>query len=263
MKEDEHGKGSRLRNAGRPEVGGRTGPAPGQDVLLLRAGLQEQVREEPRPVREVTEVEDVVCGMTIDPADAVGTLEHGGRRYYFCSQQCLERFRDEPARYISGTPAPEVPAPAGAKYTCPMHPEIVRDGPGSCPICGMALEPRTVSLDNIENPELTDMSRRFWVSVALTIPVLALAMGSMLFPHALSGVWRLWIEGALATPVVLWGGWPFFVRGVHSVRNHSLNMFTLIALGVGVAYLFSLVALLFPGLFPASFRGHGGAVAVY
>jgi Cu+-exporting ATPase len=142
-----------------------------------------------------------------------------------------------------------------------MHPEIVRDAPGSCPICGMALEPMTVSLDDTENPELTDMRRRFRVSLALTVPVVALAMGAMFLPHVLSP--RPWVEALLATPVVLWGGWPFFVRGLQSVRNRSLNMFTLIALGVGVAYLFSVVALLFPGLFPAAALGHGGRVPVY
>ncbi len=144
-----------------------------------------------------------------------------------------------------------------------MHPEIVRDGPEGCPVCGMALEPMEISLEETENPELIDMRRRFWVSLALSVPVLALAMGSMLFPHALMGAWRPWAEGALATPVVLWGGWPFFVRGAQSVRHRSLNMFTLISLGVGVAYFFSIVALLFPGLLPASFKGHGGEIAVY
>jgi Cu+-exporting ATPase len=148
-----------------------------------------------------------------------------------------------------------------------MHPEILRDGPGTCPICGMALEPKTVSLEETENPELADMRRRFWISVGLSVPILILAMGSMIFPHGFSellpGRLRLWLEGALATPVVLWAAWPFFIRGLQSLKNRSLNMFTLIALGVGVAYLFSVVALLFPTLFPASFRTHGGEVGVY
>ncbi len=210
----------------------------------------------PAPARKV---KDPICGMEIDPKDAAETIDWNGERYYFCNPSCAAKFQKQ---HEEGSTSPAVPPP-GTQWTCPMHPEIIRDGPGSCPICGMALEPKTVSLEDSENPELTDMRRRFWASVALTIPVLALAMGSMFFPHALSGVWRLRIEAALATPVVLWGGWPFFVRGVQSVRNLRLNMFTLIALGVGVAYLFSVVALLFPGLFPASFRGHGGEVGVY
>ena len=152
-------------------------------------------------------------------------------------------------------------------YTCPMHPEIVRDAPGACPICGMALEPRTISLRDEPNPELTDMSRRFWVSALLTVPILALAMGDMLPGHPVSSVMsarvRTWIEFGLATPVGVWSAWPFYIRAVNSVRNRSLNMFTLIGLGVSVAYGFSVVATLVPGIFPASFRGHGGEVGVY
>jgi Cu+-exporting ATPase len=154
------------------------------------------------------------------------------------------------------------------EYTCPMHPEIVRDAPGSCPICGMALEPRTVSMDEEQNPELANMTRRFWVSVALTIPILIVAMAdlvpglSTLMQFASPRTWQ-WLEFILATPVVLWGGWPFFVRGGRSLVTHNLNMFTLIALGTGVAYAFSVVGLVFPGLFPASFRGMDGEVAVY
>ena len=204
-------------------------------------------------------VKDPICGMVIDPADAAETIDWNGESYYFCNPSCAAKFRKQ---HDEGSKSPAPPSP-GTAWTCPMHPEIVRDGPGSCPLCGMALEPKTVSLEDAENPELTDMRRRFWVSAALTVPVLALAMGSMFFPHAVPGGLRLWIEGLLATPVVLWGGWPFFVRGVQSVKNRRLNMFTLIALGVGVAYAFSVVALLFPHLFPASFRGHGGEVGVY
>jgi Cu+-exporting ATPase len=156
---------------------------------------------------------------------------------------------------------------ARTEWTCPMHPEIVRPGPGSCPICGMALEPRTVTLAEEENPELRDMTRRFWISTVLTVPLLAIAMGSMLSPHSfMSGVWREglpWLELLLATPVVLWGGWPFFQRGWASVVNRSTNMFTLIAMGTGVAYLYSLVATLFPGIFPASFRSMGDRPDVY
>ena len=204
---------------------------------------------------------DPICGMTVDPAAAPAKVELNGKTFYFCAPCCAAKFRqqnDEP----SSSAAP-LPAPQDGQWTCPMHPEIVSNGPGSCPICGMALEPKTVSLEDAENPELADMRRRFWVSVALTIPVFALAMGSMLFPHLLMGNPRIWIEGMLATPVVLWGGWPFFVRGAQSVRNRSLNMFTLISLGVGVAYSFSVIALIFPHFFPASFRGHGGEVGVY
>src|SRR5882724_13639411 len=153
------------------------------------------------------------------------------------------------------------------EFTCPMHPEIVRPGPGNCPICGMALEPRTVTLAEEENPELRGMTRRLWISTALTVPLLAIAMGSMLSPHSfMSGVWRKglpWLELLLATPVVLWGGWPFFQRGWASVVNRSTNMFTLIAMGTGVAYLYSMVAILYPGIFPASFRSMGDRPDVY
>jgi Cu+-exporting ATPase len=162
----------------------------------------------------------------------------------------------------------EVPAPASrTEWTCPMHPEIVRDAPGSCPICGMALEPRTVSAEEEENPELIDMTRRFWVGAALTLPLVLLAMGMYLpgewIASLMAGGARPWIELALATPVVLWGGWPFFVRGYHSIVHKSLNMFTLIGLGVGVAYAYSVVATVAPGIFPASFRGEEGHVGVY
>ena len=153
------------------------------------------------------------------------------------------------------------------EYTCPMHPEIVRPGPGHCPICGMALEPRTVTAQEEENPELRDMTRRFWISVALTVPLLAIAMGHMLpgmpMQRLIPGGWEPWIELILATPVVLWGGAPFFQRGWASLVNRSTNMFTLIAMGTGVAYLYSLVATVFPQIFPASFREMGGTPAVY
>src|SRR5438309_6117949 len=162
---------------------------------------------------------------------------------------------------------PEAPVTARVEYTCPMHPEIVRTGPGSCPICGMALEPRTVSIAAEENPELRDMTRRFWISLALTLPLLGIAMADMLpgmpVQHALPGGWLPWIELLLATPVVLWGGWPFFQRGWSSVGNRSTNMFTLIALGTGAAYVYSVAATLTPGFFPASFREMDGMPAVY
>src|SRR5438309_2776311 len=162
---------------------------------------------------------------------------------------------------------PEAPVTARVEYTCPMHPEIVRTGPGSCPICGMALERRTVSIAAEENPELRDMTRRFWISLALMLPLLGIAMADMLpgipVQHALPGGWLPWIELPLATPVVLWGGWPFFQRGWASIVNRSTNMFTLIAMGTGVAYVYSVIATLFPQIFPASFRTMGNRPDVY
>ncbi len=213
-----------------------------------------------------TEV-DPVCGMTVNPGKAAGSFEHNGKTYYFCSEQCLHKFQANPETYLGPSQKSEPKVEEGVKYTCPMHPEIVRDEPGSCPICGMALEPRTVTLEEGENPELKDMTRRFWISAALTLPVLLLAMSEMIpgqpVQHALSMKVVNWIQFILAAPVVLWGGWPFFQRGWASIVNRSPNMFTLIAIGTGAAYLFSVIALLFPGIFPASFRGHGGEVAVY
>jgi Cu+-exporting ATPase len=268
--------------------------------------------------------------MTVDPATAKATVEHGGTAFYFCCAGCAQKFRTAPDQYLKpkpagpllvtvGVPKPALidtaasPAPTAASaketksatpdyvcpmcpevnqskpgpcpscgmalepeiplartktdYTCPMHPEIVRPGPGNCPICGMALEPRTVAMKEEENPELRDMSRRFWVSAILTAPLLAVAMADMLpgmpVQHALPGGRLPWIELILATPVVLWGGWPFFQRGWASVVNRSSNMFTLIAMGTGVAYLYSLVATLVPAIFPPSFREMSGRPPVY
>jgi len=210
---------------------------------------------------------DPVCGMSVDPATAAHVWRHDGAEHYFCGRGCLEKFKADPARYRDGPPAPE-PAPAGTLYTCPMHPEIVQEGPGSCPKCGMALEPMGVpSADDGPNPELVDMTRRFWVSLALSLPILALEMGRHLLdlpvermvPESLNP----WVQLALASPVLLWGGWPFFQRGWSSVATGNLNMFTLIALGTGVAYLYSLAATLAPGLFPDSMRGPHGSVPVY
>ncbi len=213
---------------------------------------------------------DPVCGMTVK-ADSPHRLEHRGTTYLFCCAGCREKFRADPDKYLApaehaGVSAVTVSAP-GAKYTCPMHPEIVRDSPGSCPICGMALEPVSPSLEEEENPEYTNMRRRFWLSLALTLPLLVLAMGEMIAGHSLP-LWitlrdRVWFQLVFATPVVLWGGLPFFVRGWQSLRNRSLNMFTLISLGVGAAYVYSLTAALLPGIFPESFRAHSGEVAVY
>jgi Cu+-exporting ATPase len=222
-------------------------------------------------------VKDLVCGMDVVPARTKHSIAHEGKNYFFCSAGCLEKFSREPGKYLSGgghepmeSAAPAAPAaPAGkdGEYTCPMHPEIVRPSPGSCPICGMALEPRVPTATPGENAELRDMSRRFWFAVALTVPLLALVMGDML-PGApvsalLSARLRVFLELVLATPVCLWAAWPFYVRAVQSVRNRSLNMFTLIGLGVSVAYVYSVVAAFLPGLFPASFRGASGEVAVY
>ncbi len=210
--------------------------------------------------------EDPVCGMKVDRASARHFLRHEGEKFYFCSQGCLGKFQADPEKYRDGRPAP-APAPKGTKYTCPMHPEIVRDGPGDCPICGMALEPMGVPTgEEGPNPELVDFSRRFRVSAVLSIPLLVLSMGPMLGLPARDFVGEpaaTWIELALASPVVLWAAIPFFRRGWQSLLNRSPNMWTLISLGVGAAYLYSVVATLFPGLFPHAFRGHGGAVPVY
>ena len=215
------------------------------------------------------DVLDPVCGMTISPADSVGEIEHRGHTYYFCNQSCLDRFKASPDEFVGpGLASRQTSAPADpeAEYTCPMHPEIRQRGPGSCPICGMALEPVNISLDEQPNQELDDMTRRLRWSIALTVPIL-LVMVDEFFPgqpiHGRINARVLnWIELVLATPVVLWGGWPFFARGWASVASRHLNMFTLIALGVGAAYGFSVVATVAPDLFPHSFR-MGGDVAVY
>ncbi len=211
---------------------------------------------------------DPVCGMSVEPAKAAGSYEYGGKKWYFCGLHCLEKFRNDPQRYTGEKAAVELhamaaAAPRGAAYTCPMHPEIVRNGPGACPICGMALEPMVATLDDQGNPELDDMQRRFWISAALTASVLLMAMGGMFGAQLFAHGTETWIELLLATPVVLWGGWPFFERAWASVVHRSPNMFTLIAIGTGTAYLYSVAAALFPALFPDSFRGHGGVVAVY
>jgi P-type Cu+ transporter len=271
---------------------------------------------------------DPVCGMTVDPDSAAGLYEYKGNTYYFCSTHCLNKFRENPQGFLNKSTSPASVQPVGIQptklpreqlatttspnglgsdkntytcpmhpevrqdkpgscpkcgmglepvapqaptqkieYTCPMHPQIVREMPGNCPICGMALEPRTVSLEEEENPELVDMTRRFWVSVVLSIPLLVIGMSEFISVLPLERIAPMriwgWIELALATPVVVWGGWPFFVRFWQSIVNRSLNMFTLIGLGIGVAYLFSVIAELFPGLFPPSFRNSAGEVPVY
>jgi Cu+-exporting ATPase len=259
-----------------------------------------------------TTATDPVCGMKVSPERAAGHSQYAGKAYHFCGKGCLAKFEQDPKKYIDAPGDPhdhshhevtDAARPAGALYTCPMHPEvrqdhpgscprcgmalesvapaapatkieytcpmhpqIVRDGPGNCPICGMTLEPRTVLAEE-QSPELADMSRRFWVSLALTVPVFALGMSDFVAPHAIMRVMSMHamqlVQLVLATPVVLWGGWPFFVRGWQSLVNRSLNMFTLIAIGTGVAYLFSVVAAVVPWAFPASFRGMSGEVPVY
>ena len=238
-------------------------------------------------------------------AESQHRFEHGGTTFYFCCAGCRNKFANDPAAYLEPKPAKDSDGPAAGggpyicpmcpevredepvpcpkcgmalesaapptsmtktQYTCPMHPEVVQDGPGDCPICGMGLEATTVTLEQEENPELVDMTRRFWVSLVLSVPVVLLAMGEMVglsFSWLASQRTQTWLELALATPVVIWGGWPFFVRGWHSVINRSLNMFTLIGLGTGVAYCYSLVATAAPAIFPASFRSADGEVAVY
>jgi Cu+-exporting ATPase len=202
--------------------------------------------------------------MTVDPATSKHRFDDRGETYYFCSADCRTKFAADPQKYLDKR-RPKAEAPEGAIYTCPMHPEIRQVGPGSCPICGMALEPEVASLDTPPNPELADMTRRFWIGLALSVPPVVLEMGGHLagghgwVDQTLSN----WIQLVFATPVVIWAGWPFFVRGWQSLLTRNLNMFTLIATGTGVAYLYSLVATIAPGIFPANFRGHGGAVAVY
>lgn len=223
-------------------------------------------------------IKDPVCGMTVNPEKAAGKTELGGVTYYFCSKGCLAKFEANPDQYLKPRPSappsqanlPEaavaVPHSMGM-FTCPMHPEIRQKGPGTCPKCGMDLEPEEVSLEeDADNPALRDMTRRFWMSLVLTVPVFVIAMSEMVPGnplHYLSARLLVWIQMLLATPVVLWGGWPFFVRGWQSVVNRSLNMFTLIAIGTGIAWLYSMVAALAPGIFPTSFQTMHGQVAIY
>jgi Cu+-exporting ATPase len=200
--------------------------------------------------------------MIVDPATARHSAVHDGETYWFCNPKCRERFIADPARYLS--PGPAEPADETAVYTCPMHPEIRQIGPGSCPICGMALEPMTVTADSGPNPELADMTRRLWVGLVLALPVVVLEMGSHVFGLDLVAPQvSNWVQLALASPVVLWAGWPFFARGWQSVVTRNLNMFTLIAIGVGVAWTYSVIATLAPGLFPPAVRDQHGSVAVY
>src|ERR1700747_263818 len=226
---------------------------------------------------------DPVCGMTVDSTKAAAHFEHRGETYFFCAKGCAQKFSANPERYLNPSPtaapasaaanltaihpaAPSpVPAPAQKqlRYTCPMHPEIIRFGPGTCPKCGMALEPMDIAAQETPDAEYVSMRNRFWFSAILTVPVLVLGMFGERLGLPLSGALRNWIELLLSTPVALWGGWPFFERFWSSLVNRSPNMFTLIGLGTGAAFLDSIVATTFPQLFPASFREMDGSVPVY
>ena len=227
---------------------------------------------QPAPVATDAAAIDPVCGMTVQPATAAGSYEYQGKTYYFCATSCLTKFRTDPIHYL--TPPEQralrvMPVPSGGvvEYICPMDPEVLETQPGACRICGMALEPKVVSLEDERNPELEDMSRRFWICLGPSLLVMFLAMVDMIpglsLPDVLTGSTRNWAQWLLATPVVLWGGWPFFQRGWASVVNRAPNMFTLIAMGTGAAYGYSSVATVVPMLLPGSFRMHDGSVAVY
>jgi len=210
-------------------------------------------------------VTDPVCGMRVDAVTAKHRIERDGEAFHFCSARCRAKFAADPESYLNSQGRASGAAELGATYTCPMHPQIRRAGPGSCPICGMALEPLEITAEGAPNHELADMTRRFWVGLALTLPVFVLEMGSHLpgmeLHDLVAPATSIWVQFALSTPVVAWAGWPFFQRGWASVRSGHLNMFTLIALGTGAAYLYSLVATFAPGLFPDGFRmmGRGNA----
>ncbi len=209
---------------------------------------------------------DLVCGMKVNPTEANHTENYSGKNYYFCSSSCLNKFKSNPEKFIKPIQSAPKAEPKGVIYTCPMHPEVRSDRPGSCPKCGMALEPIGFDAESEENPELKDMTRRFWIGLALTTPLLTVMLEHIL-PAEVAGFVQSklgqWIQLALSTPVVLWAGWPFFVRGYQSIKNRSLNMFTLIAIGVGLAFVYSLIGVFFPELFPESYRNEHGAVGVY
>ena len=218
-----------------------------------------------RHTHDSASVRDPVCGMTVDPATSKYRFDYRGETFHFCSAGCRTKFAADPVAWLEKDSKPKAAAPEGTIYTCPMHPEIRQVGPGSCPICGMALEPEVASLDTPPNPELADMTRRFWIGLVLSLPVVVLEMGTHLVgAHGwVDPTLSNWIQLVFATPVVLWAGSPFFVRGWQSLKTRNLNMFTLIAMGTGVAYVYSFIGTVAPGIFPATFRGHGGAVAVY
>jgi Cu+-exporting ATPase len=223
--------------------------------------------EHAAPAAATPGVTDPVCGMTVDPAISKHRFEHAGRTFHFCSARCREKFIAAPASFLTPPTKAAAPVRQGTTYTCPMHPQIRQDGPGNCPICGMALEPLQVTAEAGPNTELLDMSRRFWIALVLALPVVVLEMGGHIPALALHELMpprvTALIQFLLATPVVLWAGWPFFQRAWASVLHRSLNMFSLIALGTGAAYLYSLVAAFLPGVFPAGFHGMDGTVAVY
>src|SRR5271169_4129550 len=231
------------------------------------AGALSPAQNHTHPPGSPGAVHDPVCGMSVEPMTVQHRTEHAGRSYFFCSGRCRERFLAKPARYLTPSAVAPPTAAKETQWTCPMHPQIVRAEPGSCPICGMALEPMVPTAGDAANPELRDMTRRFWIGVALSLPLLALVMAGYLAKHALDALIAprraVWIQLILATPAVLWGGWPFFRRGWASLVNRRLNMYTLIALGTGVAYFYSLVAALAPGIFPPSFRTPDGEVPLY
>ncbi|MEO6610285.1 MAG: heavy metal-binding domain-containing protein, partial [Aestuariivirga sp.] len=209
---------------------------------------------------------DPVCGMKVEISPKALHAEHAGHSYYFCGPSCRTKFVASPEKYLDPekVKAAQAALPKDIEYTCPMHPQVRQLGPGACPICGMALEPVMVSLEQGPNPELADMTRRFWVSLVLTVPVFILAMsGHVMGVHLIDPQISNWIELALATPVVLWGGAMFFERGWQSIITRHFNMFTLIALGTGVAWIYSVVACVAPDVFPDTFRQHDGSVPVY
>ncbi|MER8572905.1 heavy metal translocating P-type ATPase [Mesorhizobium sp. M1338] len=246
-----------------PAAGKPTAEHDGHLYHFCSQGCRTKFVAEPEKFLTAT---DPVCGMSVDRATARHFARHEGQGFYFCSAGCQAKFEAEPQKYLGDRPAPQE-MPKGTQYTCPMHPEIVRDKPGACPICGMALEPMGVPTgDEGPNPELVDFTRRLWVSAALSVPLLIIAMAPMLgltFEGLVEDRTKVWIELVLASPVVLWAAFPFFHRGWDSILNRSPNMWTLISLGVGAAYFYSVVATLFPDIFPHQFRGHGGAVPVY
>nr|MDQ3374900.1 heavy metal translocating P-type ATPase [Acidobacteriota bacterium] len=244
-----------------------SGEAQPQTNLVQFGRKKETVQHGEMVAAPTGEFIDPVCGMRVAPESSAGTYEYGGETFYFCSAGCLNKFRQNPKAFLEEKQEEKLEAESqGVEYTCPMHPEILQIGPGTCPKCGMALEPKVLSLDDAPDPEYVDMKRRFWISAVLTVPIFALAMAEMLpnFNALFSPKTSLWIQFVLATPVVLWGGFPFFVRGWQSIGNRSPNMFTLIAIGTGAAYLFSLFALFFSDLFPASMRdAHTGLISAY
>jgi P-type Cu+ transporter len=246
-----------------PATAQHTAVHAGATYYFCCAGCRQKFEAD--PARYLETAKDPVCGMTVKVATAKHKAVHAGATYYFCNPRCREKFEADPGHYLQPQkPAAAPAAAAGAIYTCPMHPEIRQVGPGSCPICGMALEPEVATADAGPNPELVDMRQRFWVALVLALPVMVLEMGGHLFGlHLLSPAASNGVQLVLATPVVLWAGWPFFVRGWASVVSRNLNMFTLIAMGTGVAWLYSVIATLVPGIFPPAFRGMGGQVAVY